>query len=56
MKIHQDVQDEYFAELEKLKTSIDLLKDDHEKTKQDVTRIEQKNADLVKNWEPLCEH
>jgi DNA repair exonuclease SbcCD ATPase subunit len=48
IKIHQDVQDEYFAELEKLKTSIDSLKDDHEKAKQDVIRIDQKNEDLVK--------
>ena len=48
MKIHQDVQDEYFAELEKLKTSIDSLKEEHEKTKQDVTRIDQKNEDLIK--------
>jgi chromosome segregation ATPase len=48
IKIHQDVQDEYFAELEKLKTSINSLKDDHEKTKQDVIRIDQKNEDLVK--------
>jgi chromosome segregation ATPase len=48
MKIHQDVQDESFAELEKLKTSIDSLKGEHEKTKQDVTRIDQKNEDLIK--------
>ncbi|KAJ6008874.1 hypothetical protein N7522_003890 [Penicillium canescens] len=48
MKIHQDVQDEYFAELEKLKTSIDLLTEEHEKTKEDVTRADQKNEDLIK--------
>jgi chromosome segregation ATPase len=58
MKIHENAQDGFFEELEKLENSIKSLKADYERTKEDVIRhnqdvpkIDQNNEDLVKKVE-----
>ncbi|KAJ5754054.1 uncharacterized protein N7511_008207 [Penicillium nucicola] len=49
MSIHENAQDEYFAELEKLKNSIDSLETGHYKSKQVAPELNSAELETLKN-------